>query len=112
MAVDMAERISHFQYQAVTDWQKVHDFFIKYQDRLLYATDETVNGTKTPEEMNRQAHENWLRHWQFFTSGSKMKVPKVEKEFKGLKLPREVVDKIYRRNAEKWFPGISYAAGK
>lgn len=106
MAVDMAERISHFQYQAVTDWQKVHDFFIKYQDRLIYATDEGVNGTKSPEEVSKAAHENWLRHWQFFTSGEKMKVPKVEKEFKGLKLPREVVDKIYRKNAEKWFPTI------
>ncbi|GEO06479.1 hypothetical protein AAE02nite_41430 [Adhaeribacter aerolatus] len=107
MAVDMAERISHFQYQAVTDWQKVHDFFIKYQDRLIYATDETVNGTKTPAEVNRLAHENWLRHWQFFTSGEKMKVPKVEKEFNGLKLPREVVDKLYYKNAQKWFPGIA-----
>ena len=35
-----------------------------------------------------------------------MRVPKVDGEFKGLKLPREVVDKIYRTNAEKWFPGI------
>ncbi len=32
-----------------------------------------------------------------------MHVPKVEGEFKGLKLPRKVVDKIYRKNAEKWF---------
>jgi hypothetical protein len=35
-----------------------------------------------------------------------MRVPKVEGEFEGLKLPREVVDKIYRKNAEKWFPRI------
>lgn len=35
-----------------------------------------------------------------------MLVPKVDGEFKGLKLPGEVVDKIYRTNAEKWFPGI------
>jgi hypothetical protein len=36
-----------------------------------------------------------------------MKVPKVEKEFNGMKLPREVVDKIYLHNAEKWFPAIA-----
>ncbi len=110
MAVDLAERISHFQYQAVTDWQKVHDFFIKYQDRLIYATDEGVNGTKSPEEVSKDAHANWLRHYKFFTSGEKMKVPKVEKEFNGLKLPREIVDKIYRKNAEKWFPSIKQAS--
>lgn len=109
MSVDLAERISHFQYQAVTDWQKVHDFFIKYQDRLIYATDEGVNGTKDPAEVSKAARENWLRHWAFFTSGEMMKVPKVEKEFKGLKLPQTVVDKIYRTNAEKWFPGIKQA---
>ena len=106
MAVDMAERISHFQYQAVTDWQKVHDFLVKYQDRLIYATDEGVNSRKDPVEVSRLAHENWLRHWKFFTSGERMKVPKVEKEFNGMKLPREVVDKIYLKNAERWFPQI------
>lgn len=106
MAVDMAERISHLQYQAVTDWQKVHDFIIKYQDRLVYATDEGVSSKKDPVEVSKLAHENWLRHWKFFTSGEKMKVPKVEKEFNGMKLPKEVVDKIYLKNAEKWIPAI------
>lgn len=107
MAVDMAERISHFQYQAVTNWQKVHDFFIKYQDRLIYATDEGVRANSNPVEVSKLAHENWLRHWKFFTSGEKMKVPKVEKEFNGLKLPKEIVDKIYLKNAEKWLPPIT-----
>ncbi|MEJ7740292.1 MAG: amidohydrolase family protein [Chitinophagaceae bacterium] len=106
MSVDMAERISHFQYQAVTDWKKVYDFFIKYQDRLIYATDEGVRSGSAPEEVSRLAHDNWLRHWKFFTSGEKMKVPKVEKEFSGLRLPKEVVNKIYLKNAEKWFDPI------
>ena len=106
MAVDMAERISHFQYQAVTDWQKVRDFFIKYQDRLIYGTDEGVYDDRPLEERNNAAYANWLRHWKFFVSGETMKVPKVENEFKGLRLPRAVVDKIYRKNAEKWFPAL------
>jgi hypothetical protein len=106
MAVDMAQRISHLQYQAVANWQKVHDFFIKYQDRLLYATDQEVDTTKTPEQRNKEAHEIWLRHWKFFTQGETMKVPKVEKEFKGMRLPKSVVDKIYKLNAQKWFAGI------
>jgi hypothetical protein len=45
-----------------------------------------------------------MRHWKFFTDDQMMRVPKVEGEFKGLKLPREVVDKLYRTNAEKLFP--------
>ena len=42
MAVDMAARITHLQFQSATNWQKVHDFMIKYQDRLLYATDDVI----------------------------------------------------------------------
>ena len=111
MSVDMAERVSHLQYQTLTNWQKVHDFFIKYQDRLVYGTDlrssamDIVNkGIKDPEGIKMHAHEVWMRHWKFFTSDQMMRVPKVEGEFRGLKLPREVIDKIYRINAEKLFP--------
>ena len=103
MAADTAERISHLQLQAITDWQKVHDFFIKYQDRIIYGTDIIVDGTKTPLEMKKHAHDIRLRHWKFFTSGDMMRVPKVDGEFKGLKLPGEVIEKIYRKNVEKWF---------
>lgn len=114
MAVDMAERVSHLQYQAITNWQKVHDFFIKYQDRLLYGTDLRFNAMDianskitAPADIKKHIHEVWLRHWRFFSTDEKMIVPKVQGEFKGLKLPSEVIDKIYRKNAEKWIPGIS-----
>lgn len=113
MAVDMAERISHLQYQSITDWQKVHDFFIKYQDRLLYGTDLRISaadlvikGVTEPSEIQKHAHEVWMRHWKYFTSDEEMNVPKVEGSFKGLKLPAAVVDKIYRKNAEKWIPRL------
>ncbi|AHM63039.1 amidohydrolase [Flammeovirgaceae bacterium 311] len=114
MAVDMAERISHLQYQSITERQKVHDFFLKYQDRLLYATDLrltaadlVLKGVTDPADIQQHAHEVWLRHWQFFTTDQSMRVPKVEGEFRGLKLPTEVIDKIYRENAERWIPGLA-----
>lgn len=107
MAVDMAERIAHFQYQAINNWQKVHDFIIKYQDRLLYATDIIVDGRKTPQEMKVHAHNLRLNDWIFFTTDEVMHNGQVKGEFKGLKLPRQVIDKIYRQNAEKWLPGIA-----
>jgi predicted TIM-barrel fold metal-dependent hydrolase len=111
LAVDMAERISHLQYQAVTDWEKVHAFVIRYQDRLIYGNDESVSDGDQVEEVNAKAKQNWLRHWQYFVSADTMKVPKVEREFRALRLPREVVDKIFRRNAEKWFPGLKTTEG-
>ncbi len=103
MAVDMAARISHLQYQAKTNWQKVHDFCIKYQDRLLYATDILVNGTENPLTIKKQAHDTWRNDWKFFTTDEEMQSSEFEGGFKGLKLPRAVIDKIYRTNAEKWF---------
>ena len=39
MAVDMAARICHLEYQSAKDRERVRDFCIKYQDRLLYGTD-------------------------------------------------------------------------
>lgn len=106
MAVDMAARIPHLQYQARTNWLGVHDFCIKYQDRLLYATDIVVNGSEDPSAMKKQAHDTWLNDWKFFTTDEMLQAAEVEGEFKGLKLPREVIDKIYYKNAEKWLPGI------
>ena len=41
-------------------YSAVHDFIIKYQDRLLYGTYTESYGL--PEEKKR-AHEIWLRDW-------------------------------------------------
>jgi predicted TIM-barrel fold metal-dependent hydrolase len=105
MAVDLS-RMTNLQIHAITNWQKTHDFFIKYQDRLLYGTDRGVERAKNPNELKKNVHDAWLRHWKFFTTDEKMLEPAVEGEVNGLKLPCEVVDKIYRKNAEKWLPGI------
>lgn len=103
MVVDMAARISHFQYQAITDRQKVHDFFIRYQDRLLYATDRIADDNNNTPEFGKGIHEIWFNDWAFFVTDEKMNRPGMDSTFSGLKLPKDVVDKIYRRNAEKWF---------
>jgi len=106
MAVDMAERICHLQFQSVKNWQKVHDFFIKYQDRIVYSTDMGVRTDSDLSALRKRAHETRISDWQFFVTNDKMNVSDFKESFKGLKLPREVVDKVYRTNAEKWFPGI------
>ncbi|WP_414617417.1 amidohydrolase family protein [Dyadobacter sp. 32] len=104
MAVDMAERISHIQYQTVQDHKKVYDFFIKYQDRLLYSTDLVFDDSQNPKDFLKHAGEVWKNHWAFFTSDQIMEAPEVSEKFTALHLPRTVIDKLYRKNAEKWFP--------
>ena len=106
MAVDMAARISHLQFQSVKNWQKVYDFIVKYQDRLIYATDHGVDPKTNFVELNENVHDVRMSDWKFFVTNEEMAVPDFTETFKGLKLPKEVIDKIYRKNAEKWFPGI------
>lgn len=104
MAVDLA-RMPNLYLHAKNDWQKTRDFFIKYQDRLVYATDVQVGNTTDPASLKKSAHDSRIRYWRFFATNEKMNESNVG-EFKGLKLPREVVDKIYLTNALRWLPRI------
>jgi len=103
MAVEPTERFGQIQFQSLTNWQKVHDFFIKYQDRIMYGTDLQATKSDNPDTVKKKAHDVWTRDWTYLTSGDSLQSPFVNKKFKGLQLPKEVVDKIYYKNAEKWY---------
>lgn len=103
MAVDLTDRICHLQMQSIKNRQKVQDFFIKYQDRIIYGTDlEPVDSITS--EIKKMAHETWLRDWKYFTTDEQLTAPAVNGSFKGLKLTRKIIDKIYFKNAVKWYP--------
>jgi predicted TIM-barrel fold metal-dependent hydrolase len=106
MTVDMAARICHLQKQAQTDWKRVRDFLIKYQDRILYGTDQGDEGRGNAEDLKENLHRVWVHDWKFFTTDEVMTSQEVDGPFRGLKLPKEVIEKIYYKNAVKWFPGI------
>lgn len=101
MSVDLAERIWYLQYQSVENFEKVYDFVIKYQDRLLYGTDIIIDDTQNQEEERKNAHDLWMRDWLYFTTSDLMTSPALPQEFYGLHLPKSVVDKIYSKNAER-----------
>ena len=101
MAVDMAERICYFQYQSIQNYEKVRDFIIKYQDRLLYGTDIIIDDTQNQVEESKKAHELWMCDWIYFNTDRLMTSPGITAEFKGLHLPKTIVDKIYSKNARR-----------
>ena len=103
MAVDMAARIPHLQHQTRENREKVREFFIKYQDRLIYATDEGLSKDDDPEEAKKSLHDVWTADWKYFTTDEQLTSKSVNGEFTGLKLPKNVIDKVYRENAIKWF---------
>jgi hypothetical protein len=105
-AVDMAARIVHFQVQ---DQKKVRNFILKYQDRLLYGTDNDVGESKTNLQSELLDCEKvYRRDYRYFATDQEIELPEIKSNFKvrGLALPASVLKKIYYENAVKWFPGI------
>lgn len=102
-AVDVAARICHLQIQ---EHEKVRDFIIKYQDRLLYATDIIVSADSDIEETIKELGDEWESDWIYFSSNVEMNSPKVNGSFKGLDLEEDVLRKIYQTNALDWYPGL------
>ena len=49
--VDVAARLVHLEYQAASDPQKVRQFLMRYQDRMLYGSDDAYG----PGDSDRQA---------------------------------------------------------
>lgn len=107
LVVDMSARIAHLQHQCLADWQKVRDFVVKYQDRLIYGTDKIIQQRSDFAAANENLHDTWVKDWAFFVTDEEMEIPAIEGTVKGLRLPKSVVDKIYFKNAEKWFPKIA-----
>jgi predicted TIM-barrel fold metal-dependent hydrolase len=103
MAVDMSARICHLQYQSAKDRERVRSFIIKYQDRLLYGTDEGYSGSRNPDSFKKGMHDIWVDDWKYFATNSEMTSDKFDGKFQGLKLPKEVINKIYHENAIKWY---------
>lgn len=103
MAVDMAARIGHLQYQSIANYDQVRNFLINYQDRLIYATDSGISASSDPETTKNNLHQTWMEDWKYFTTDQVMTAEEVNGEFRGLKLPKSVIDKIYYANAIHWF---------
>ncbi len=115
-AVEIGGRTRYFMWQARG---KVRDFFIHYQDRIMYGTDMGAAPHMTDEDIrevrNSILYRNdlFLRYyataddipWGNIISGDKP-IPKPAYMIKGLELPKEILDKVFYKNAVKWFPGI------
>lgn len=107
MSVDMAARIVHFKVQ---DRDKVREFILEYQDRLLYGTDISIKERNTSIGSMERAEDLlqgvWLDDWEYFTSDKILTQDDKLKEYRSLNLPEKVLEKIYFTNASRMYPGI------
>jgi predicted TIM-barrel fold metal-dependent hydrolase len=121
-AVGIGGRTRYLMWQARG---KVREFFIKFQDRIMYGTDRSgglVKGKGVPmtrediEDSRRSIldrHDLFFRFyastdeipWGNYVIGGKP-LPEPTYTVQGLALPRNVLDKIFYQNAVEWFPGV------
>lgn len=99
--VDMAARIGHLKNQSKIDRERVRDFLIKYRDRILYATDMSAYDELLSdfERSVSRMERTWRNDWMYLATDS------VINDVQGLKLPKEVIDMIYYKNAEELISG-------
>ncbi len=127
-AVEIGGRMRYFMWQARG---KVRDFFLKFQDRIMYGTDlsagEVVWDNKekkereaTKDEMDemlkrlKYRHNLFLRYlatddeipWGNHIIGD-IPLPQSAYNVEGLALSKEVLEKVFYKNAVKWFPGVN-----
>jgi len=105
VTVDLAARTVHLQRQSVADRDKVRAFVLRYQDRLLYGTDVAHVAPQSDAAFAAEADAAWRADWRWLVTDDVLRSPEFPGAFRGLALPREVVDKIVRLNASKRFPG-------
>jgi predicted TIM-barrel fold metal-dependent hydrolase len=101
-AVDTAARVTHL---ALQPREKVRAFLLKYQDRILYATDDGLIPGQNAAARVKQWEADLERDWKYFATTEKIEF--MGRTVTGLGLPESVLRKLYRENALKWVPGIS-----
>ena len=100
-AVDTAARIPYFMLQPR---EKVRAFLVKYQDRVLYATDLVVLPRSKTEDTLAEFRHTYARDWKFFSTDQSVEY--MGHSYQGLALPRPVLRKIFHDNSAHWLPGI------
>lgn len=101
--VDLAARMTNVQAQSSERYDAVRAFFIRYQDRILYATDLTQGAGTPPAEVAQEAATRWRSDWKYLATGETQPVEDLRRDVRGLSLPRTVIDKIYYANAQAAF---------
>lgn len=106
-AVDMSARLLDL---ALQDAGKVRPFFLKYQDRILFGTDMGTWGLASAmpesrrERLRQEFTNSYEEHYRYLENEGPMRIS--EREVVGIGLPADVLEKLYRANARRWYPGI------
>ena len=96
--VDLSSRLGHLQIQSADKYDDLRDFFLQYDDRIIYGTDAYNN----PERLTTSL----MNDWKFLATKDDCMSAEVGGTFKGLDLPEEALYKIYYGNATNVYHGL------
>jgi len=88
-----------FPYLHLLNYDNIRDFYIEFQDRILYGSD----FGRFNEDAIRRTADMFADHFATLETD----LPVNGGKAKGLNLPREVLEKIYYKNAQKLYPGLT-----
>jgi predicted TIM-barrel fold metal-dependent hydrolase len=96
-----------FQYFPLVKRGNLRSFMIEWADRIMFATD--IGGWETDEETANHV-QRYFQAFQILETDQLVKGSFFgDQVVEGLSLPREVLEKIYYRNAMKVYPGVKEA---
>ena len=98
--VDVSSRIGHMQLQSAEQYDDVRDFFVKYDDRIIYGTDAYNNPEKLISSLKND--------WAFLATDSDGESSEVSGVFKGINLPEDSLQKIYFHNAIRAYRNLKF----
>jgi predicted TIM-barrel fold metal-dependent hydrolase len=104
-AVDTAARM---EYLMIQPREKVRNFLIKYQDRVVYGTDLEFLANETTPEALKDWQDTYARDWKFLATDQMLQLR--GRAIEGLNLPEPVLRRLFHDNAVRWIPGIADSA--
>jgi predicted TIM-barrel fold metal-dependent hydrolase len=100
-AVDLAARVD---YLAALPPAAAIAFITKYQDRLIYGTDDSIYPQMDAPKAAAGFEESYANDWRFLATHENARYGGHIVE--GIALPAPILRKLYHDNAVRWFPGI------
>lgn len=100
-AVDMAARIPYIM---LNNRNEMIAFLTRYQDRLLYATDNGYGPNANGSDAAKEWETTYARDWRFLATSDWVEYN--GRKVQGLALPQSVLKRIYHENAVRWIPGV------
>ena len=92
------------------DTRNSREFIIKYQDRILFATDLSVGWANRDRPLDYIATRYWSQRLFWETNYQQVELPFLDEDninsktlINALNIPEEIIEKIYCKNAEKFF---------